>query len=127
MLKHVLSIAFVLALTVGLVIYVGCNGQEAEKPADSSDKPADTHTEHAAQPAAADYPLDVCVVSGQKLGSMGDPVVITHEGQEVRFCCGGCVATFNEGPAKYLAKIEQAKAGDSMGGHGGEDHSGHAH
>lgn len=63
----------------------------------------------AAKEAEAKYPLDTCVVSGQKLGQMGDPVVIQHEGQEVRFCCGGCVNAFKKDPAKYLAKIEAAR------------------
>ncbi|MFT6178980.1 MAG: hypothetical protein ACJA1W_001323 [Akkermansiaceae bacterium] len=34
---------------------------------------------------AGDYPRDVYVVTGEKLGSMGEPFVITHEGTEVRF------------------------------------------
>jgi hypothetical protein len=52
------------------------------------------------------YPLQTCVVSGAKLGSMGDPVVHVHEGQEVKFCCSHCVDSFKEDPAKYLAKME---------------------
>jgi len=51
------------------------------------------------------YPLSTCVVSGEKLGEMGPPVVINHEGTEVRFCCNGCVKKFNADPAKYLAKL----------------------
>ncbi|MEZ5387966.1 MAG: hypothetical protein R3F13_20865 [Prosthecobacter sp.] len=56
------------------------------------------------------YPLDVCVVSGEKLGSMGEPHVITHEGVEVRFCCDHCVPKFNADPATYIAKIKEAAA-----------------
>ncbi len=51
------------------------------------------------------YPLTTCVVSGEELGSMGDPVVLEHDGQEVRLCCQGCVATFKGDPAKFLAKL----------------------
>jgi len=51
------------------------------------------------------YPLTTCVVSGEKLGEMGPPVVISHEGTEVRFCCNGCVKKFNADPAKFLAKL----------------------
>lgn len=59
------------------------------------------------------YPLTVCVVSGEQLGSMGKPVDYTHQeaGQPdrlVRFCCGGCINTFRQDPAKYLAQIDQA-------------------
>jgi YHS domain-containing protein len=52
------------------------------------------------------YPLATCPVSGQKLGSMGDPVVYEHEGREIRFCCGGCVEPFKKESAEYLKKID---------------------
>jgi hypothetical protein len=55
------------------------------------------------------YPLSVCVVSGEELGSMGEPVVIQHEGREVRFCCKSCVEKFRKDPAKYLTKLDEAK------------------
>lgn len=51
------------------------------------------------------YPLEVCIVSDEKLGSMGDPVVITHEGQEIKFCCDHCIPKFKKDPAKYLSKL----------------------
>lgn len=56
------------------------------------------------------YPLDVCVVSGEKLGSMGEPHVITHDGTEVQFCCDNCVPKFTADPAPYMAKIKEAAA-----------------
>lgn len=59
-------------------------------------------------PATQPYPLEVCVVSGEKLGSMGKPYVITHEGREVRLCCQGCEADFKKDPAKYLKKLDEA-------------------
>jgi hypothetical protein len=52
------------------------------------------------------YPLTTCVVSGEALGSMGDPVVLTHEGREVRLCCDSCIPKFNADPAKYLEKLK---------------------
>lgn len=52
------------------------------------------------------YPLDTCVVSGQKLGSMGAPVVKDYDGREVRFCCESCVPKFEADKAKYLKKID---------------------
>jgi hypothetical protein len=82
----------------------------AAKPADApAAPPADAPAAKPADaPAAKAYPLDTCVVSGEKLGSMGPPVVITHEGTEVRFCCKDCVEKFNKEPAKYLAKLKEA-------------------
>jgi YHS domain-containing protein len=52
------------------------------------------------------YPLSICVVSGEKLGSMGKSYVHTHEGREVQFCCKGCLKDFNKDPKKYLKKLD---------------------
>ncbi|PTX98461.1 hypothetical protein [Opitutus sp. ER46] len=61
------------------------------------------------------YPLHTCVVSDEKLGSMGkaDEYIYRVEGQPDRlvvFCCSGCEEDFMKEPAKYLAKIDAAKA-----------------
>jgi YHS domain-containing protein len=56
------------------------------------------------------YPLDTCVVSGDKLGGeMGKPVNYIYKGQLVRFCCKGCIKDFEKEPGKYLKKIEDAR------------------
>lgn len=65
----------------------------------------------ATQPAAKDtYPLTTCVVGGEKLGSMGKPYVLTHEGREVRLCCKACEPKFKADPAKYIKKLDDAAA-----------------
>jgi YHS domain-containing protein len=51
------------------------------------------------------YSSDFCIVSGNKLGSMGTPVTIVHNGQEVKFCCKACIGKFQKNPEKYLKKI----------------------
>ena len=58
---------------------------------------------------AKPYPLDKCIVSDEKLGEHGKPYVFTHEGQEIKLCCKGCLKDFKKEPAKYLKKIEDAK------------------
>jgi YHS domain-containing protein len=58
--------------------------------------------------AMSAYPIDYCLVSGEKLGEMGDPVIKMYEGREVRFCCGMCPATFEKDQAKYLKKLDEA-------------------
>lgn len=75
----------------------------------SSCKQQETATTESASAEAAGkaYPLDVCIVSGEKLGSMGDPVVITHEGQQIKFCCDSCVPKFRKDPDKYLTQLEE--------------------
>jgi len=52
------------------------------------------------------YTLNTCAVSGKELGSMGDPIVISHEGREIKFCCGGCEAPFEKDAAKYLEAVD---------------------
>ena len=64
----------------------------------------------AAQPdvnAVRPYPLQKCLVSDEALGSMGKPIRIVHQGQEVKFCCKPCVRKFKKDPASYLAKLNQ--------------------
>jgi hemin uptake protein HemP len=104
--RLVLTIAFVF----GTIAMFGCE-QQANTPTPSV-KPAATTQ------AADAYPLDVCVVSGEALGGMGDPVIIDHNGREVRFCCASCVDEFKKDPGRYMAKLDAAK---------GDDHAGHNH
>jgi YHS domain-containing protein len=62
------------------------------------------------KPAAkVSYPLDTCVVSGEKLGEMGDAYVFDYKGQEVKLCCQKCKSKFDKDPETYLKKIEEAK------------------
>ena len=68
--------------------------------------------------AAKSYPLDVCVVSDEKLGSMGDSpkYIYQVDGQLdrlVMFCCEGCEEDFLKAPAQYLAKLDAAKKSKS--------------
>ncbi|HEY6170607.1 MAG TPA: hypothetical protein VI454_21415 [Verrucomicrobiae bacterium] len=51
------------------------------------------------------YPLATCVVSDEKLGSMGAPYVFVHDGQEIKLCCKNCLKDFKQEPTKYLAKL----------------------
>jgi hypothetical protein len=53
------------------------------------------------------YTLNTCVVSGEELGSMGDPIVKTYDGVEVKFCCEDCVTEFEGEKDKFLAKLTE--------------------
>ena len=88
---------------------------------DGSSSSQNENTESAETPSTAStdaYPLDVCVVSGEKLGSMGTPVIINHEGTEVRFCCKSCQPDFSANPDKFVAMVKAGTVETS-------DHSGH--
>lgn len=90
-----------LILPLFAIALSSCNRQDRTSTAPAA--PAE-------QVAATPYPLDVCIVSGEPLGSMGEPVVIVHEGREIKFCCDACLPSFNEDPDKYVAKLEAAPA-----------------
>ena len=53
------------------------------------------------------YPLDTCLVADEKLGEMGEPVTLIHQGQQIKFCCDSCVPKFNNDPEKYLSKLKK--------------------
>lgn len=66
----------------------------------------------AADPVPTDkekaYPLNTCVISGEKLDSMGKPKIIQYEGREVRFCCAACEKDFRKDPEPALRKLDEA-------------------
>jgi YHS domain-containing protein len=49
----------------------------------------------------------ICPVTGQKLGSMGTPVQVVHDGQLVLLCCKACPEKFNARPDYYLARLRK--------------------
>lgn len=51
------------------------------------------------------YPLDVCIVTDNDLGSMGDTKTFIYEGQEIKICCKPCQKKFYKDPARYLKKL----------------------
>jgi hypothetical protein len=65
--------------------------------------------------AKAEYPTKTCVVSGQDLGEMGEPIdfVYKQEGKPdrlIRFCCKACLKTFRNNPSKYLKLLDEQVA-----------------
>ncbi len=56
------------------------------------------------------YPLDTCVISGEKLGEgdMGEPIDYVVNGRLVRLCCKGCVRKVKADPAAAIAKVDRA-------------------
>ena len=61
-------------------------------------------TIHAAEPIP--YPSTKCIVSDEKLGEMGPPIMLDYKGQQVGFCCKSCIGDFDKKTAKYLAKLK---------------------
>ena len=60
------------------------------------------------------YPLDTCIISGDKLGGdMGPAIVFIYQtngiNQEIKFCCPMCKPKFLAEPDKYMKVIQQAE------------------
>jgi len=106
-------------ILAGSLALFGCK-EGHDHDHDHGDHAGHDHGEPAAAPVEAGtnavaeingakaYPLDKCIVSDEKLGSMGEPIVLVHEGQEVKFCCESCQPKFEKDPAKYLTKLTTA-------------------
>jgi hypothetical protein len=96
-----LLLAFGVAFGAAAPLAAGQAAYTAEKR-DSTDK--DKGKDEGARDVKP-YPLETCLVTDSKLGSMGDPIAVVHEGQEVKFCCKPCVKKFEKDPAKYIGKL----------------------
>lgn len=78
------------------------------------------------------YPLQTCVVSGEKFGGdMGAPHVFTYQGREIKLCCKSCLKDFNKDTAKFIKKLDEAEKAKAktntapskrQDGHGGHQH-----
>jgi len=91
--------ATALILIVAFSAYGQMQGQEMMKPAQKMESK---------EMMKADYPIDYCLVTGEKLGAMGAPYKYDHNGREIQFCCGGCVSAFEKDPESYMAKLDAA-------------------
>ncbi|MCL4691604.1 MAG: hypothetical protein KJ060_03735 [Candidatus Hydrogenedentes bacterium] len=90
---------------IGVTVAVGAGVFAPVMAAESGDPTARSAV---LDPAGDVYPLTTCPVSGEELGAKGEPVVLQHEGREVRFCCEGCIAKFQDESGKYLKAIDEA-------------------
>lgn len=82
----------------------GCRGNFQKDPA----KYLKLLDDAAAAQQRASYPLKTCPVSGQQLGSMGDPAEMILAGRLVRLCCPPCERQLHENPARFIAQIDEA-------------------
>lgn len=73
----------------------------------ATESTADAPSLTAVQPSP-DYPLSTCVVSGDALDAMGGPAAFEYGGEEIQFCCKGCVRQFEESPDEFLSKVRAA-------------------
>ncbi|MEK7484584.1 MAG: YHS domain-containing protein [Planctomycetota bacterium] len=90
---------FYCILSIGLFCCIlGCNEPQTKNT---------THVTNTDSSKPIPYPFDYCIVTEEKLDSMGDPIVKVYEGQEVKFCCKGCIKKFEADQETYLKKIKK--------------------
>lgn len=102
----------ILAMTAafGFLAAAGCGDGHDPASHDHGTPSVKAPETPAAPPAAADpntkpYPLKTCIISGEELGKMGEPVRFTYKGQEIKLCCKGCQKKFDADADKMLEKI----------------------
>ncbi len=95
-----IKLSTIVLITATSIFTVSCGDKKAEESTTNTEQ-----TETKAKP----YPLDHCVVSGEKLGSMGEAHVFVYEGQQIKQCCDNCEPKFRKDPEKYLKKIAEGK------------------
>ena len=95
-------------LTLGFISFSNASDTVAPKPHQAQIVKTPEEKAKAAE-LAKTYTLTTCPVSGDKLGGMGETIDTLYQGQLIRFCCKGCVKSFNKNPDKYLKVIEAAK------------------
>lgn len=107
--KKILIVA-TLTLFVGIAVPVHAdnlkNMPDMNMGGITSTNPAISSTNAPVKP----YPLDYCLVSGDKLdGDMGKPIIMDYKGQEFKFCCASCPKKFKKDPDKYMKMLQEAE------------------
>ncbi len=98
-----MTIALLVFVTLSLCYTASAENTPTEVPTERQATP-----ETAAAIDAAAYPLEICIVTGEKLGEMGEPVSRTYDGREVKFCCKMCIKGFEKDQAKWMKKLDDA-------------------
>jgi hypothetical protein len=75
--------------------------------------------------AVKPYPLDYCIVSGDKLGEEGAPVVVVKDGQQFKLCCKDCIPALDKDPKKYEDKLAAAEKDGKHAEHAEHEPAGH--
>lgn len=58
------------------------------------------------------YTLGTCPVSGRPIATGDDMVARQYDGREIRFCCPGCVETFEDDKQTFMSKVDKKMVAD---------------
>jgi YHS domain-containing protein len=99
------------ACLVAALALAACASNKDSGTSGSMESPsvAAGHTMVKTKPSS-NYPMTSCVVSGQPLSaSLENRHAYLYDGQEVQFCCTGCISEFNKDPERYMQKVRAAR------------------
>ena len=122
--KRTVLFGTIVFAVVSLALY-GCgspsnNAEQAPSPPAGTSNAHGDHDDHSQndmekmkaelaklspEDAASAEKQHICPVSGEMLGTMGAPLKIDVNGQQVWICCDGCKDKLLASPDEYLAKI----------------------
>ena len=81
--------------------------------------PAFAEDKAPAAAAEAAAPIEVgnklCPVSGEKVGDMGEPIHVEHNGKIYNLCCSMCAKDFKKDTEKYSKIAEDEVAAEKSG------------
>ncbi len=97
-------VAVLLAATSGCSSTGGC--RSCRTPAASALPPTPPLRTAVPAPTARYGGQVKCPVTGEELGSMGEPVAVNVSGRTVYVCCRGCAKRAEADPTKTLAAVE---------------------
>lgn len=98
--KRIATWSMALATVVSAALLVAASPSEPPVGADTPKPAANRFT-------GDPYPLETCIVSGEKFSGTDQPVTKVYDEREIRFCCKGCSREFERDQAKYIAKIDE--------------------
>lgn len=98
-----MKIRLMFTILLFTTVFAGCRSTQQYTPIDTS-----THS--TPRRATGHWGgQKTCPVTGEALGSMGDPIAVQVQGHAVWVCCEGCVAAVKDDPDKSLQYVQKER------------------
>jgi len=84
------------------------DGDAAHESSDAEGKAEEKLADASLEAQRRDYPIETCLVSGEKLGDMGEIIEHVVEERLIRLCCKACVKDVTKDPTAFVARLDVA-------------------